>query len=300
MEISIIIPSYNTQETIGATLKSVSQQQCEQTFEIIIVDCSDNDLVEEMAKQYPNIRFVRRAERFNPGVGRNIGADLAQGQLLVFIDADIQLTPYALSAAWNRFKEGLSIFGGALELNSAQSNSMAAYLEHYYFNHEAQTERPFCERRNLSSAFACFSRDVFVAEGGFKDIPRMQDTEFTERLRNRGYRLYFCPDLIAYQTQDAPMRKVFSKIYINGQNLYYIRYKKSITRLKRALFLLALPGISLAKTVRIIGRHLRYQAPGGKLRTLALSPVLVVGGVYWMFGFYNALLTEKGINTRRS
>ena len=299
MDISVVIPSFNTQSTIGATLKNLSGQNTALSYEIIVVDCSEHEQVKIIAQQFPKVHYEHRTQRFNPGEGRNIGAQLARGQLLVFIDADVHLGPGALNAAWQALQEGKQIFGGALELNTAVTADTAAYLEHYFFNHESQALRPPCERSNLSSALMCFKRELFLSVGGFKDIPRMQDTELTERLRSQGHKLYFCPAIKGLQIQDSPMRKVLKKIYINGQNLYYIRYRPHITPRKKLTFFLLLPIISLAKICRIIGRHLRYQSWKNKFRTLTLTPVFALAICYWMGGFYNALWTEKGISKDR-
>ncbi len=299
MDISVVIPSYNTQDTISETLKSLQEQITAVTFEIILVDCSEHQEVATIATRYSKVFYEHRSQRFNPGEGRNIGARIARGDLLVFLDADVTLGPHALDAAWRHFTGGLRIFGGALELNTRTSRGVASWLEHFFFNHESQMGRPQCERANLSSALMCFSREIFLSEGGFKDIPRMQDTELTERLRRNGHKLYFCPDVLAYQTQDASIAKVLRKIYINGQNLFYIRYQPTMSPSRKFLFLVALPAITLAKMLRIIGRHLVYQNAKNKLITMLLSPVLLWGGVYWMCGFYHALLTGKGIGTQR-
>lgn len=299
MDISIVIPSYNTQSTIGDTLQSLETQNTALAWEVILVDCSEHDEVEQVANRYQRVHYHHRATRFNPGEGRNIGAGIAQGQLLVFLDSDVVLAPASLQAAWDNFMAGRRIFGGALELDTQKSQGLAPYLEHFFFNHESQAGRPFCERSNLSSALMCFSREIFLAEGGFKDIPRMQDTELTERLRSKGHTLYFCPDVLAYQTQDSPLDKVLRKIFINGQNLYYIRYRPGITALRKAAFFILLPPVTLIKTLRIAGRHLLYQSARNRLVTLALLPALLVGGAWWMAGFYHALITEKGIGTTR-
>lgn len=299
MDISVVIPSYNTQDTIETTLVHLENQETRRSYEVLVVDCSEHDKVQRVTERFTQVKYHHRAQRFNPGEGRNIGAQLAQGELLIFIDADVELSHGALEAAWKHYKDGCEIFGGALELNTRVHSDLAAYLEHYFFNHESQAGRPFCERSNLSSALMCFKKALFLAEGGFRDIPRMQDTELTERLRAKGHKLYFCPDVLAYQTQDSPLKKVFRKIFINGQNLYYIRYKPSITAGKKALFFVALPFIALAKSLRIIGRHLRYQPLPNKIKTLTLVPALLAAGAYWMLGFYEALLTEKGISSQR-
>lgn len=299
MDISVVIPSYNTQTTIGSTLKHLQEQNIDVEVEVILVDCSEHDEVSTVAKDFSNVRFHKESKRFNPGEGRNIGAKLAQGELIVFIDSDVRLAANSLQMAWNQFQEGKHIFGGALELDTEYCADTAAYLEHYFFNHESQALRPPCERSNLSSALMCFKRTVFLQEGGFKDIPRMQDTELTERLRSKGYKLYFCPNVLGFQIQDSPMKKVFKKIYINGQNLYFIRYASHLSKAKKLLLVFLLPLIGGAKTARIIARHLRYQNWKNKMKTLTLTPVLIAGGIVWTAGFYKSIFTGKGISNER-
>ncbi|PKL39695.1 MAG: glycosyl transferase family 2 [Spirochaetae bacterium HGW-Spirochaetae-1] len=303
MNISVIIPSYNTQDSIEDTLLHLVQQKIDVECEIIVVDCSEHNLVEQIVERIKEssvkLRYIYKKERFNPGEGRNIGAREAWGSLLIFIDADVALAPGSLQAAWNHFTAGKQIFGGALELDTSVNSSFAAYIEHYFFNHESQRGRPECERKNLSSALMFFDREIFIQEGGFKDIPRMQDTELTERLRRQGHHLFFCPDVLAFQKQDSPLPKVLKKIYINGQNLYYIRYHNSMSLVKRVVFFIVLPLITIIKMGRIIIRHLVYQPPLRKLIMLAIGFPLLVSGFFWMAGFYNALITEKGISAER-
>jgi Predicted glycosyltransferases len=299
MDISIIIPSYNTQHTIDGTLTNICSQSTDLHYEVIVVDCSPHLEVEEIAQRYSKVKFHHQDQRFNPGEGRNIGARLAQGDLLIFVDSDVHLAPGTLAAVWRNFQNGKDIFGGSLELNATVDDSTAAYLEHYFFNHESQAWRPAAERNNLSSALMCFKREIFIKEGGFKDIPRMQDTELTERLRKKGYKLYFCPDIRALQIQDSPMKKVLKKIYINGQNLYYIRYQPGISKTRKVMFFFILPAFALTKISRIIARHLRYQNWPNKFRTLAMIPLFLLAIGYWTAGFYHALLTEKGISRER-
>lgn len=298
MQISVILPSYNSEAQLPRTLASLSAQEFDGQFEIWVVDCSSGDKVERIVSEHPRAKFRYEAARFNPGHGRNLGAESAAGQLLVFLDTDVRLQKDALTEAWKHYQRGNKIFGGALELALDAHPTVASYLEHFFFNHESQKGRPECRRRNLSSALMLFDRQLFLESGGFKDIPRMQDTELTERLLREGQALTFCPRVVGYQVQDSPLGKVFKKILINGMNLYYIRYR-DLPAAKKAAFFLLLPLISATKTARIIGRHLRYQDAGGKWKVLGLSPLLMAAGGSWMAGFYQSLLFGGGISASR-
>ena len=206
MNVSVVIPSYNAQDNLLGTLDALAAQNFNGELEVVVVDCSDTTAVEELCKKYSIAKYHHETNRFNPGKGRNIGSNIAQGELLVFVDADVVLEENAIQNAWDFYQKGHAIFGGALELNEKTVNpTLASYIEHYYFNSESQMHRPVCERPNLSSALMIFKRSLFLEVGGFKDIPRMQDTELTERLRKEGHSLSFCPGVVGLQIQDSPM-----------------------------------------------------------------------------------------------
>lgn len=293
IKISVVIPSYNSLQSLPNTLAALGRQTFPRDqYEVIVVDCSPTSDVADLCASFPGVVVRRETQRFNPGIGRNLGAERAQGALLVFVDSDVVLDPDALVEAWKYYQEGHRIFGGCLELDDQSQADPAAYLEHYFFNHESHRLRRPSERANLSSALMLFDRQLFLSEGGFKDIPRMQDTELTERMRKAGHTLSFTPTVVGYQTQDAPLGKVLRKVYINGKNLYFIRYQDR-PLMQKIAFGTTLPALSALKVARIIGRHLRYQDARGKMITVGLTPLLTLAGATWMFGLYRSMLGGK-------
>ena len=299
MNVSVVIPSYNAQENLVATLNALAAQLFDGELEVIVTDCSDTNAVEELCERYDIAKYHHEEERFNPGKGRNIGANIAQGELLVFVDADVVLDKHAIAEAWKFYQQGNRIFGGALELNEKTVKpTIASYIEHYYFNSESQMHRPVCERPNLSSALMIFQRSLFLEVGGFKDIPRMQDTELTERLRKSGHTLSFCPAVVGLQIQDSPLAKVFRKIFIVGKNMYFIRYQHASIAKKAALFLL-LPLIASVKILRIVARHLIYNDTRRRVIAFVISPLLFAAGMFWMCGLYKSMIFGGEISRRR-
>lgn len=296
-KISVCLPSFNSQNYLTKTLESLARQDFS-GFEVIVVDCSEGDAVRDICADFNFVSFRHEERRFNPGIGRNIGAKMAAGELLIFIDTDVSLAANALSNAWDFYHKGHRVFGGALELNGQSRFQAASYLEYLFFNHESQISRPVCVRSNLSSALMCLEREIFLSNNGFKDIPRMQDTELTERLIRTGTTLFFTPDVVGYQIQDSPMQKVLRKIYINGRNIFFIRYAGASFTL-RSFMVVSLPIISILKISRIIIRHLYYQNQKNKLITIVLSPLLALAGVFWMVGFYRSIIIGGGIDAHR-
>lgn len=90
--VSIIIPTYNEEKNIARLLNSIQQQQY-QRKEIVLVDQSSDDDTVQIAKKYhckiislPKPRFYSP-----PGNNRNVGAGKAKGEILLHLDADMEL-----------------------------------------------------------------------------------------------------------------------------------------------------------------------------------------------------------------
>lgn len=86
MEISVIIPTYNEEKDIENCLKSLISQSIK-NIEIILVDDGSTDNTLEIAKKYDII--ILKQNHQGPGAARNLGARKAEGDILIFVDADM-------------------------------------------------------------------------------------------------------------------------------------------------------------------------------------------------------------------
>jgi glycosyltransferase involved in cell wall biosynthesis len=85
--VSVIIPTYNEEEDIEQCINSLQEQSYTQK-EIIIVDDGSTDRTLDMVKRYPGIKILKQ-QHCGPGAARNLGANKAEGKILIFIDADM-------------------------------------------------------------------------------------------------------------------------------------------------------------------------------------------------------------------
>ena len=91
--VSVIIPAYNSRNTISRALTSVLSQTLQPTEIIVIDDGSIDDTVSVVQRfssqlQPDFLKLVKLDSNHGPGYARNIGWDMACGKFLAFLDAD--------------------------------------------------------------------------------------------------------------------------------------------------------------------------------------------------------------------
>ena len=93
MKFSVVIPLYNKEHYIEATIRSVLNQTC-QDFEVLVVDDGSKDNSLSLARKFESER-VRIIPQENQGVSvaRNTGILNAQGEFICFLDADDEWRP---------------------------------------------------------------------------------------------------------------------------------------------------------------------------------------------------------------
>jgi len=91
---SVIIPTLNEEVRIWRLLQSLERQPFKD-FEIVVVDGGSADKTVKVAEKFSAKAFVEKGCKEFPS--RNIGAKLSQGKILLFLSADVVLSPDALN-----------------------------------------------------------------------------------------------------------------------------------------------------------------------------------------------------------
>lgn len=102
IKVSVIIPTYRGKSHLRKTIQSLKNQKFEENYEIIIVDNSSDaeikQIVEEEGKSPGGANRIIYVEEPNIGLhnARHRGAKIAEGEILVFIDDDVEADPNLL------------------------------------------------------------------------------------------------------------------------------------------------------------------------------------------------------------
>lgn len=93
MKLSVVIATYDAAPFVGAALDSVLREAPPDAEVIVVDDGSRDDTPRVLARFGERIRVVRNDAPSGPGLARNRGAALAQGEVLAFHDADDVVLP---------------------------------------------------------------------------------------------------------------------------------------------------------------------------------------------------------------
>ncbi len=98
--VSIIIPSYNSEAFIAATITSVINQT-HKNWELIIVDDASTDctcsIVSGFSEKNQRVKLIKQQKNVGAGVSRNVGIKAAKGSYIAFLDSDDVWQPNKLA-----------------------------------------------------------------------------------------------------------------------------------------------------------------------------------------------------------
>lgn len=225
--ISIIIPVYNGEKYLSATIQSVIDQTYN-NWELIIVDDGSTDNTADVVKQFNDNR-ISYIKKNNTGVSdsRNVGAQIAKGEILCFLDADDVWLPDNLEK---------KIYQLINEPNSILVTSpMYLWYESADYHNCKIVGSPiidewkeFRELRNISIPSSSLIYKKSFLEAGMFDtnISTSADFDLSIRLRELGKFTYVNEPLVLYRSHPSQMH---NNIALYKHDMIYIlkKYKSN-------------------------------------------------------------------------
>ncbi len=224
---SVVIPAYQAEETIGPCVQALSQQTVPRDrYEIIVVDDGSTDRTAEVARQAGADR-VLTIPHGGPSAARNAGVEAAQGEIVLFTDADCEPWPDWLERMTAPFADP-EVMGAKGVYRTRQRSLIARLVQlEYEFRYERMARLPSIDF--IDTYAAAYRRDLFLRYGGFATdipIPSVEDIDLSFRLAQAGYRLVFVPDARVWHTHPATLRAYLARKIRYGfwRGLLYLRH----------------------------------------------------------------------------
>jgi glycosyltransferase involved in cell wall biosynthesis len=195
--VTVVIPTYQQAHFLGAALQSVVAQS-HPNWQAIVVNNFSTDDTNEVVASFNDAR-IRRVDFANHGViaaSRNLGIELATGELIAFLDSDDEWYPAKLE----RCIDALS--GGAELVCHAErwvGGSKPERVVEYGPSERATYERLLLDLNRISTSAVVVRATTLAAVGGFDTSPEFasaEDYDLWLRLARRGTSMEFLTDVL--------------------------------------------------------------------------------------------------------
>lgn len=185
--ISVLIPAYNEATYIDRLLEALTKQTF-QDFEVIVSDAQSEDetnMVIDSFKDRLDIKLVSASPK-GPGFGRNRGAEVARGQWLLFMDADVDvededylktLIEVTEAKGWNTSSAQMRVASKKLRFR------WGVWMFYHWQKLLAHTKHPVAQGYCILT-----KRKIFQDHQGFNEkILLGEDNDYVSRVGKHGF-----------------------------------------------------------------------------------------------------------------
>ncbi len=273
MDLTIIIPSYNTKDLLDRCLSSIyiSLLKSKLAFEIIVVDNASNDDTRKLLKEkYPRVIKIFNKQNSGYGKANNQGIKDAKGEYVLLLNSDIRVMEDGIERLLRFAKENPKSFAGGKLFNedkSPQASSGPMYTLPVVF------AMLFCKGDTLgitryspdhinkvdwvSGACLLGKKEAFVDAGLFDEgiFMYMEEIEFLYRAKQKGYTTLFYPSACFVHTGAASSgERKTSVLNIFRGLCYFYRKHRSGWEMRVLRVFLILKALAGSLMGRMIGR----------------------------------------------
>jgi len=207
MEISIIIIAKNGARYIGDTLDMIFRQRISKKYEVTIIDSGSRDSTLEIARRYPVKILEIPPDEFGHGFTRNQGARAANGEIVVFLNADAApMDEHWLKSLVDNFENDNKVAGVYSRiyprpncnplhsweiLNEGSGGKKVKHIDDFdsYQRMKPREKRKFLAFQSVS----CAINKSLLLKYPFENVEFGEDLEWAKRLLEKGFKIVFEP-----------------------------------------------------------------------------------------------------------
>jgi len=217
LHFSVIIPIYNRPEELSELLTSLSKQQFDQPFEIIVVEDGSHLRSDKIIKQFDNVLNIQYffKENSGPGDSRNYGMQKASGDYFIILDSDCILPVFYFKevnfALQNKYTDA---YGGAdaahksfTVIQKAINYSMTSLLTTGGLRGSDKVKSKF-QPRSFNMGL---SKKAFDQTKGFSSQRYGEDIDLTFKLWDLNFETQFIPNAFVYHKRRTTWKQFFNQ-----------------------------------------------------------------------------------------
>ncbi len=229
MLVSLCVIAYNEEKVLNGLFRNIATQSYpHDKIEVILVDSQSTDNTRAMMEDFKNTEYnFKRVEvvtnsKKKQASAWNCALCEAKGDVIIRIDAHAQIPRDFIKRSVENLEEGEHIVGGGrpniVDNETPWKLTLLAAEESLFGSSIAEYRRPTEKKEYHDSLFhAAYRREVFEKVGGFNEaLGRTEDNELHYRIREAGYKMCSCPDIISFQHTRSTFKNMVKQKFGNG------------------------------------------------------------------------------------
>ena len=220
MNVSVVVPCYNQEDTISLCLTSlINQTYPADDYEIFLADNGSSDRSVDFAKQFDRVRLIQEFQRGGFSA-RNTAVRQTSGSILVFTDGDCEADANWLQSIVNAFDDPQVVM-----ILGANRFATESFFLRTRADYENEKVRYICDQ-NDPQYYYVYTNNLAVRRSGFDEcgpfetIMRGADVIFSSRIiaKYGCDAVRFVPEMQVRHWEIASSFTWFSKLWIYGRS----------------------------------------------------------------------------------
>jgi len=217
VKVSVVVPVLNSSHSLESCLASIKRNNGKYQYEVIVVDAGSTDVSMEIANKYADKVINGTPHQIN----RNKGIANAEGEIICFTDSDcivpekwLERLADGLRKLNKKDSKVVGVGGGnipLLENPSLEELAISLAMRSPFISFRArntanyETEQLVSHNPPLNSA--CFKWAIEEVQGFREESGYPEDLDLDAKIVNRGYKLYYLPDLLVQHKHKSSFEK---------------------------------------------------------------------------------------------
>lgn len=294
MLVSLCVIARNEEIILPKLLDNIKEQVYpHEKIEVVFVDNKSADRTKNLMIEFAqNNRdfagvYVLSGKKNTQASAWNLAIEKARGDIIIRVDAHSRIPAGFVSANVRNIKSGEYVCGGGRPNKAFNktpwSMTMLAAEACMFGGSIAKYRREQTEKQYLNSIFhGAYRKEVFAKVGGFnEDLGRTEDNEFHYRIRQAGYKICCCPDIVSYQFIRSTFGGMIKQKFGNG---YWIGLTTGVCPGCLSLFYFAPLALVLSYVICAVAACFGF-----------LWPLILLSSIYLLF---NLLVTVSAFWSR--
>lgn len=209
-ELSVVIVTYNSEEYIKKCLESVFDKLPKGTQVIVVDNASNDKTVDIIEENFSKVNLIIQSVNLGFSKANNLGAKVADGEYLVFLNPDSQILEMNFSEVKNVFENDKNIGliapklirqDGSTQPSVTTLPTLSGAIARYWFGQKSaygEYVPSSSEPIGVEAIYAAcwiMKRDIFKKMGGFNEkyFLYFEDIDFCRKLKTHGLKILYYP-----------------------------------------------------------------------------------------------------------